>query len=288
MNYADSELVIKSFNKGLGHIFLPEIIKLSWYEIIMDNIYHPIILTAILVCAILSYRRLIAIGYIKKNVQIFSFLTFLLAFPLGAASSKLSNMFYYSPQMWSLSFFVKKTFYDNTYTFHACWFLPLTASILIAQNLKIKISEMTDSLFLYLPIGHAIGRLACLFIGCCWGKRISCTFGNTKYWFNNPVPLYAIIANIMIFFILRMIYNSVYLSSDEFKMKRARFSGIIPGLYLIIYGIYRFGIEYIRLNPIVAFGLTQAQLAMIFYVFSGLLICLIIAVKSQKYAKIQI
>jgi phosphatidylglycerol:prolipoprotein diacylglycerol transferase len=96
-----------------------------------------------------------------------------------------------------------------------------------------------------LALGHGIGRLGCFAAGCCWGKPTHLPWGVT---FNNPdlttgVPtgialhptqLYEAFAEGAICLILVA------------RMRRPHAPGAIIGLYLILYGFVRFGVEFLR------------------------------------------
>lgn len=64
----------------------------------------------------------------------------------------------------------------------------------------------------------------------------------------HPAPLYEFFAALFVFFILWMM------------RKKMTVDGALFSLYLILAGIERFSIEFIRLNPRILFGLTEAQL----------------------------
>ena len=93
--------------------------------------------------------------------------------------------------------------------------------------------------------------------------------------FTNPVPLYAVLINIMLFLFLRWRYNRIY-NLDNVK----DLSGLIVGLYLGIYGISRLAFEFIRKERIVAWGLTQAQIAMIVFIVISFMILIVIYKKN--------
>ena len=101
-----------------------------------------------------------------------------------------------------------------------------------------------------LAIGHAIGRVGCFAAGCCYGKPTHHFWGVT---FTNPLaqqlvgtPLNEALeptqliesaAELSIFLLL------------TWMLKRKKFDGQIFGAYLFLYGIARFGIEFLRGDP---------------------------------------
>jgi phosphatidylglycerol---prolipoprotein diacylglyceryl transferase len=98
-----------------------------------------------------------------------------------------------------------------------------------------------------LAMGHAIGRLGCFAAGCCYGKHTDHFWGVT---FTNPLAhaitetplntplqptqLFESAVELTIFFILTWMFA------------RKKFDGQIFGAYLFLYGIARFGLEFLR------------------------------------------
>jgi phosphatidylglycerol:prolipoprotein diacylglycerol transferase len=112
-----------------------------------------------------------------------------------------------------------------------------------------------------LAIGYAVGRLGCQLAGDGdWGKETTLPWGMAyPYavvgWDKppgvrvHPTPVYESLAYFAIFAFLW----------------RKRLEPAPPGTlfawYLLLTGIARFLVEFVRTNPVIAFGLTQAQLA---------------------------
>jgi phosphatidylglycerol---prolipoprotein diacylglyceryl transferase len=128
-----------------------------------------------------------------------------------------------------------------------------------------------------LAIGHAIGRVGCFAAGCCYGKPTTHFWGVT---FTNriandlvgtplnqalePTQLFESAVELANFFILMWMF------------KRKRFDGQIFGAYLILYGVARFFLEFIRDDPgrgsVFGGAMTGTQLISIFLVITGGLI----------------
>jgi phosphatidylglycerol:prolipoprotein diacylglycerol transferase len=94
-------------------------------------------------------------------------------------------------------------------------------------------------------LGHGIGRLGCFAAGCCWGKPThlpwAVTFTSSETTTGvplgvplHPTQLYEAFAEGIICLLLLA------------AMKRAHKDGAIIGLYLVLYGIVRFGVEFLR------------------------------------------
>lgn len=100
-----------------------------------------------------------------------------------------------------------------------------------------------DMMAVALPIGHACGRIGCFFAGCCYGIEydgpLSYTYthniGNTPL--NTPLLPIQLIEAVLL---LGMFILFICLS---FKAKG---NGLITSLYLILYSIIRFILEFFR------------------------------------------
>jgi len=74
----------------------------------------------------------------------------------------------------------------------------------------------------------------------------------------HPTPIYEFIMGVIVFFFL-------------WKLRlKLRTAGMLFGVYLIVMAIQRFIIEFWRLNPVIALGLSQAQLFSILIFIGGL------------------
>jgi len=98
-----------------------------------------------------------------------------------------------------------------------------------------------------LALGHAIGRLGCFAAGCCYGKPTHFFWGVT---FTNPIAnrnsqtplnipleptqLFESAVELVNFFVLMWLF------------RRKKFDGQVFGAYLILYGVARFFLEFIR------------------------------------------
>ena len=98
-----------------------------------------------------------------------------------------------------------------------------------------------------LALGHGIGRLGCFAAGCCWGKptnlpwAVTFTSQDTTTGVPlgvplHPTQLYEAFSEGLICLVLLA------------AMKRAHKEGAIIGLYLVLYGLVRFGIEFLRMH----------------------------------------
>ena len=117
---------------------------------------------------------------------------------------------------------------------------------------KLAIGVVADAAALALPLGSAIGRIGCLLNGCCGGRPTDAWFGivvqggTGKVWPSQLLDagLETVLLGVLLLLALRA---------------RPR-AGTLMWVYLTLYPIVRFAVESTRVNPVVAFGLTEAQL----------------------------
>jgi phosphatidylglycerol:prolipoprotein diacylglycerol transferase len=101
-----------------------------------------------------------------------------------------------------------------------------------------------------LAFGHAIGRLGCFAAGCCWGRPTSHAWGVT---FRNPLahelvgtPLNQALEPTQLFEAAVELANFFILM---WMLKRKKFDGQVFASYLILYGVARYFLEYLRDDP---------------------------------------
>lgn len=129
------------------------------------------------------------------------------------------------------------------------------AGVICMRRMRLPVALMADAAAPGLALGYAVGRIGCLFNGCCYGTPTQLPWGMTfrdglpgvHY---HPTQLYAALANLLLMAMLLR----------EFRMNRP--PGQVMALFAAGYSVYRFGIEALR-NGVTAdlwaFGLTQAQ-----------------------------
>jgi len=259
----------RGFLLQMLYFFLSKYISFPLLGTILNCIYYTFIYAGIVVSCVFAYKRLTKIiGYPERRISVFILLVFLFSFPAGVMGSRAANMFYYSASLWSVEFFWEQFVNGKNQTFHASLILPAILIFVFMSAQKIRHREGWDTIFLHIPLAHAFGRAACFLVGCCYGNRVSFFFLGKEISFDNPVPLYAVIGNILLYLFLKRCFNRIYRKENEKRRGR----GTVAAFYLIGYGIMRFSLEMIRKEKVLAFALTQAQLAMILFVLAGGLI----------------
>jgi phosphatidylglycerol---prolipoprotein diacylglyceryl transferase len=142
--------------------------------------------------------------------------------------------------------------------FHGGFILAFITALLYMRKQQLPVFPTMDAFAPGIALGQAIGRLGCFAAGCCWGKECNLPWG-VRFRSDEaaPVPLgktlhpaqlYESAADLLIFGIL---YH---------RFARSHRGGEVIGLYLVLYSIARFIIEFFREHEqslVGPFSLTQ-------------------------------
>lgn len=109
-----------------------------------------------------------------------------------------------------------------------------------AKLFNLSFLEISDALIPFVPLAQGFGRLGCFFGGCCYGvetdSSFNFVFSNDPLQVNRvPVQLYESLFCFFILFPIMLWFTS-----------KKRCSGWTLGLYIVIYAIWRFIIEFWR------------------------------------------
>lgn len=125
--------------------------------------------------------------------------------------------------------------------------LALITAVYYMRKTKLPVLETFDVFAPGIAIGHAIGRIGCFAAGCCWGRECTLPWAIT---FRNPeahdlvgVPLNVPLHPTQLYESLSEALIFVFLYWRIQKVHRA---GEIFGLYLVLYSIARFLVEFVR------------------------------------------
>jgi len=163
----------------------------------------------------------------------------------------------------------------------------LTVTYYIRKN-NLEWLIVADWVAPYLALGHAIGRVGCFLVGDCYGTY--CTFpwavtfskGLPPSTFESFKYNYPEVFNTEGFQAIYSAGNSIYVHPTQlyesfiytlifFYLYKIRQKNTVKGLIILEYfflaGLSRFLIEFIRLNPAYALGLSGAQFISLFMIF---------------------
>ena len=152
-------------------------------------------------------------------------------------------------------------------------FLGSLSCIIYLRYKKLDIYKIFDLVIPYVALAQAIGRVGCFLNGCCFGKE-SLHFGlyfPTHDTALIPTQLYSSLALLGIYILLRV------------KQERVHLQGEIFYLYLILYSLWRFFIEFFRGDSqIFFFGLSIFQIfSIVLFILS---VVILFRIKRQHFS----
>lgn len=177
------------------------------------------------------------------------------------------------------------------------WFGGFVAGIatllLLARNNHIKGMTMLDIASPAAALGYAVGRIGCLVSGdgdygkpthLPWGMAfpdgLVPTTSTCPLWGApadcrvHPTPIYEFIAGVIIFWYLWR--------RGARAIRHPLAPGVITGEFLIMSGVARFLVEFIRINPRVFLGMSNAQLSALATALAGLILLVIVRRRFRR------
>jgi len=155
--------------------------------------------------------------------------------------------------------------------FYGGFFGAILAVILLCRIRKLKLYEIADLLAPVVPLGQVFGRVGCFLNGCCYGHDYE---GPLAAHYSLPSPPYAP-GSVFSVFPIQLAYsltNILTVITLVVLEKRFNLKGRLFGLFMIIYGTVRFGLEFARGDyaPADRWGaLTPAQGLCLFVIPAG-------------------
>jgi len=143
------------------------------------------------------------------------------------------------------------------------------AMILFFRKKDLPVWYFVDAAAPAIPLGHAIGRIGCIFAGCCFGSPThlpwafiypaTCPIAPAGVPLH-PYPVYEIIGNLILFAVIM---------SLRYKSK---VPGRMMAIYLIGYGALRFGLEFVRGDFVPSIGIfSQSQIISVIMTIIGVI-----------------
>ena len=131
--------------------------------------------------------------------------------------------------------------------FYGGFIAALMFAYFYMRRQKLVVLSTADLFAPGVAIGHGIGRLGCFAAGCCWGKPTTLPWAVTFTSKDattgvplgvplHPTQLYEALAEAIICLVLM------------WRLKRAHTEGSVIGLYLLLYGMVRFAVEFLRVH----------------------------------------
>lgn len=133
-----------------------------------------------------------------------------------------------------------------------------------------------------LALGQCIGRIGCIFAGCCYGMEVEnpnlhffpvSMFSNGAWHY--ATQFYESFCCLLIFIVFMILIN-----------KKVSTKGVMLSLYLICYGVTRFWIEGLRGDSLYLGSIKVSQLLSFLLIIGGTVLLTILLVRKKKKAKI--
>jgi len=142
------------------------------------------------------------------------------------------------------------------------------AVLALVKARKLPAGKVADIIAPCLAIGSAIGRLGCFSNGCCYGQTTTLPWGIT---FTNPLssakPLGVPLHPTQLY---EFSYNIVILGILWWARPKIKSDGLLFWMYVTLYGLFRFIVEFFRANPVFYFGMSASQLFSVVLLATGL------------------
>lgn len=152
-------------------------------------------------------------------------------------------------------------FRDGGLVFQGGFLAGLAASLIFIKVKGYSFWRLADLFAPAIALGYSIARIGCFLNGCCYGVETGLPWGvifpGVDSLPRHPTQLYASAAGMLIFLTL--------LHLRRYKT----FHGFVFLWFVVLYGIYRFVIEFIRVNPPVWGALSFAQVVALIFIVAG-------------------
>lgn len=145
-------------------------------------------------------------------------------------------------------------------TYYGGFILGLAGAALLGRARKISALALCDYGVPALAIGHGLGRIGCLLNGCCYGRETGGPLGVIVEGIHRlPVQLFEAIFCLSLCAFLNF-----------FFIRRRKFHGQVLALYMLLYGAWRFCIEFLREDSrVFVAGMSSAQWTSIALIATG-------------------
>lgn len=234
--------------------------------------YGLIIFIGIIIGGIIAIQYFSKFNELKKDDVLFAILYAVIGVGIGAKLLYiLTNIPFLIENYQTLDLWdTLMQMFKGGFVFYGGLLGGILGVYIYAKQFKIPFKSLLLTLLPVVPLIHAIGRIGCLCAGCCYGMEYdgfgAIVFHNSVLAPNNvplfPMQIVEAICNLIIFIILLCTYK--------------KFLGTYKtlGLYLILYSIVRFILEFFRGDLIrgIYFSLSTSQWISIILLIFGIAI----------------
>jgi phosphatidylglycerol:prolipoprotein diacylglycerol transferase len=163
--------------------------------------------------------------------------------------------------------------WEGGMSFFGGFIFAILFSYIYLKKKKLNFWKYSDLVIPYVALGYAVGRIGCYLIGDHLGKITNVAWGIFYGGaLRHPVALYHILLGLGLFVVL-------------YKLRGKYFDGFLTILFVLVYGVFRFFLDFLRIEPLYS-GLTDGQYLSIVFVVIGITLLLMKKFKSKKKFKI--
>jgi phosphatidylglycerol:prolipoprotein diacylglycerol transferase len=190
-------------------------------------------------------RRAAGLGLERSMVADMIFLLFISGVAGARIFFVLQHFSDYTQEPWRI-FFLQ----EGGLVWYGGFFLASICGAFYAMRRHWPLLSLCDFFSPVLPLAHAVGRLGCFFNGCCYGRFTSSKWGMTFPFESHPrIPIQLYESALLLFLSLLLFFLST----------RKKRPGEIFTIYIILYAILRFCVEFLRGDQMPIKGLTLPQ-----------------------------
>ena len=242
------------------------------------GLYYWMILIGV-IAAIISFRILSFKINLSSKLYNFTLISAFFAIVIGYLSSVLFEDFYEFIETGEWNFGSGSTFYGGVigglFFFHLIYFLLGKKIFKEGENIK-GYKDLISLIVISIVLAHAFGRIGCLFDGCCYGIKTDAWYGigmHINGVLEKRVPT-QLIESIFLF----LLYGFLVFLLLKLNLRT------IPSFYMVLYGVFRFLIEFIRDDDRGSLGisfLSPSQVIALLLIIAGVII-FILEYKKKK------
>lgn len=166
------------------------------------------------------------------------------------AGARIFYILFYNLKFYILNPFEAIALWHGGLSFHGGLVGALVVGFIFCKRKKISLLKLADICVIPLAIGLGLGRIGNFLNGELYGRVTDLPFGfkfKDAEGFRHPSQLYESLKNFFIFFVL------------WFNRNKEHKDGFLFGLFLMLYGLLRFLIEFVREPEIYVGFLTMGQ-----------------------------
>lgn len=195
--------------------------------------------------------------------------------------ARLGYVIFYNYDYYSENLIEILYLWQGGLSFHGGLLGIVIAAIIISKLYKTTFFEISDLICVSAPVGIFFGRISNFINGELFGRPsnflIGMKFPNADNQYRHPSQLYeAFLEGLLLFIILNFLI---------FKFKKLKNPGIISGVFLMLYGLFRFTVEFTR-EPDIQLGFvyhffTMGMILSLPMFLAGILILVIKSIKND-------